>query len=340
MAEKFDLSVLEEIAGALKLYSDGSVMRAEDDLIHNIPPSDEPSEENDGVSTRDVAFHPNLNGLWVRLYLPDVKRCTARLPVMLYFHGGGFCFLSPAFVGAHRLCLKWAAALGVIIVSVNYRLAPEHRLPAAYDDSLAALEWVRSESIKKRNDEALDPWLNSFADFSNVFLMGDSAGGNIVHHLIMSMGEMQGWNPLQIRGALLLQPFFGGQKRTKSEIECPESALVTSSMCDTFWRLSLPTGANRNHPFSNPFCPESRSLPDAVLPPVLVFVGGKDCLRDRGLEYCQVLRRCGKDVELIEFEEEEHGLKLESESSKKLMEHAGLFVSHCCELKFINGVPV
>eukprot|EP01018_Ginkgo_biloba_P014031 Gb_12886 [translate_table: standard] len=315
----------------LKLYRDGSIVRT-DDFFATVPPSEQPVEEDSGVATRDVVIDPTL-GVWVRLHLPGQR--SSRLPILVYFHGGGFCFVSPAVIDTHRFCSKWAAALCALIVSVNYRLAPEHRLPAAYDDSVAAMDWVRSESIKKRNGEAMDPWLNSFADFSNVFLMGDSAGGNIVHHLIMRMGELQGWNPLQIRGALLLQPFFGGKKRTQSEMKCPETARVSLSVCDRLWRMALPIGADRNHPFSNPFCPKSLSLSKVVFPPLLVSFGGKDCLSDRCLQYCEALKKCGKQVELIVFDEEEHGFhsfKLDCESSKKVMEHAALFVASSCSL--------
>ncbi|GLJ50076.1 hypothetical protein SUGI_1065090 [Cryptomeria japonica] len=103
-----------------------------------------------------------------------------------------------------------AATIGAIVVSVNYRLAPEFRLPAAYDDSMEVLHWLRSSrshsdsmeigsrvspSAYDDSTEVLDwlrswhshsdPWLNAYADFGSLFLVGESSGGNIVHHLLM-----------------------------------------------------------------------------------------------------------------------------------------------------------
>ena len=72
------------------------------------------------------------------------------------------------------------------------RLAPEHRLPAAYQDSVSALQWLHRESTSSSRGEKADPWFDSHADFSKVFLMGDSPGGNIAHRLGMWAGR-QDW---------------------------------------------------------------------------------------------------------------------------------------------------
>eukprot|EP01018_Ginkgo_biloba_P014027 Gb_30365 [translate_table: standard] len=320
-------TVVEDIFGVLKVYSDGSIARTDDPNL-SIPPSQQLSDENGGVLSKDVVLDANL-GLWVRLYLPSQP--TTRLPVVVYFHGGGFCCFSSSFAGFHFVCIKWAATIGAIIVSVNYRLAPEHRLPAAYDDSVAVLEWLRKQSMEQTTDgEAMDPWLNSRADFSKVFLMGDSSGGNIVHHLILRSDVLKR-NPLQIKGLVLVQPFFGGEERTQSEMSCPESAVLTLKYCDMFWNLALPMEGSREHHFSNPFSPaESPYLAQAVLPPMVVVIGCHDLLRDRQLEYCRVLRNFGKQIQVLEFEEEEHAfyaLKLNSESSEKLLQYTSQFIN-------------
>eukprot|EP01018_Ginkgo_biloba_P014030 Gb_30369 [translate_table: standard] len=221
-------TVVEDLFGVLKVYSDGSIARTDDPNL-TIPPSQQLSDENSGVLSKDVVLDANL-GLWVRLYLPS--QSNTRLPVVVYFHGGGFCCFSPSFAWFHSFCIKCAATIGAIIVSVNYRLVPEHRLPAAYDDSVAVLEWLYRQSMEQTTvGEALDPWLNSRADFSKVFLMGDSAGGNIVHHLILRSDVVK-WNSLQIKGMVLVQPFFGGEERTHSEMNSPESAFVTLKCSD------------------------------------------------------------------------------------------------------------
>lgn len=113
---------------------------------------------------------------------------------------------------------------------------------------------------------------------------------------------------LCVRGAILLQPFFGGEERTQSEIACPENVAVNVKSCVSFRRCALPVGVNRDHPFSNPLI-NMELIENAKFPPLLVVLGGKDCLRERGLQYYDAMhesRKC-KQIELMLFEEEEHG---------------------------------
>ncbi|GLJ44759.1 hypothetical protein SUGI_0941220 [Cryptomeria japonica] len=320
-------NLVEDFAGALKLYDDGTIIRTDqDNLIVNVPPS----LQNQDVKSRDVVINEEL-GIWVRFFLPSPKPASSKLSLALFFHGGGFCFLSPSFLASHSFCQKWAATLGIMIVSVNYRWAPENRLPAAYEDSMAVLQWLFSAS---------DPWLNYHADLSNVFLIGESSGGNIIHHLLMRAHACDSFD--NIRGAILIQPFFGGKDRTHSENVCPRDVLVNVEACDTFWRLALPFEAhgNRDHPFSNPVMYFPLELSSVIgFPPMLVVLGGKDCLRDRGEEYYEAIKVCGKckSIDLIVFEKEEHGFHLsfnetdpdnqEYSNNGRLMHEAALFVS-------------
>uniref|UniRef100_A0A0C9QQ70 TSA: Wollemia nobilis Ref_Wollemi_Transcript_14071_1299 transcribed RNA sequence n=1 Tax=Wollemia nobilis TaxID=56998 RepID=A0A0C9QQ70_9CONI len=318
--------VVADLLGILQVYSDGSTVRT-GDPIQNFSPSHQEWGDELGVSVKDVAFdeilYPGASPSWVRLYLPAQHTNNLKLPVIIYFHGGGFCgsFLAES-LGYHRVCLKWAAEVGAIVVAANYRVAPEHRLPAAYDDCMAALEWIR---LRK------DKWVNLYADFANVHLMGDSAGGNIVHHVMTAIHkDVEKWKPLQIKGAIMLQPFFGSEERTKSEINCPLDAFLGLEVCDWFWKLALPAEADRNHPFCNPLGEGGvRALNSANLPKVMVVIGGRDLLRDKELEYCKAMKSCGNQIEVVEFEEEEHAfytIKLEGESSLKLIARASLFI--------------
>ncbi|GLJ13230.1 hypothetical protein SUGI_0208340 [Cryptomeria japonica] len=286
-------TLVEEFPGFLKLYDDGRIVRSED-LIVSLPLS---------VNTRDVVVDEAL-GLWVRLFLPPQTPTSSKLTVGLFFHGGGFCFFSPAYHYSHTFCEKWAASFGVMIVSVNHRLAPEHRLPAAYDDSMAVLQWLFS------TERASDPWLDAHADLSNVFVMGESSGGNIVHHLLLRVHACDIFN--NIRGAILIQSFFSATDRTHSENVCPLDVLVTVEACDRYWRLALPLEAhgNRNHPFSNPVMYLPSQFSGVIsIPPMLVVVAGKDCLRDRGVEYYEAIKSSGKckHIDLMVFENEDHG---------------------------------
>lgn len=298
-------------------------------LATPVLPSPEGSLPEDcGVASKDVILDQNLD-LWLRIFLPTIQldhNESMRMPVCLYFHGGAFVMGSPAWRCFHALCIRIATAAGAIVVSVNYRLAPKHRLPAAYDDCLTALSWLRSEATKTDDDNGRDgdPWLQTHADFSKVFLAGDSAGGNIVHHVIVKGND---WNPLKIRGAVMVQPSFGGEQRTQSEIESPED--LERSIRNRM--MALPEGADKDHPFSNPFAASSDypSLAEAILPPVLIVIGGRDMLRDRAKAYYEILVKHDKAAQIILFEEENHGfyvLKKDAESTKELIEHIARFV--------------
>jgi acetyl esterase/lipase len=193
------------------------------------------------------------------------------------------------------------------VLSADYRLAPEHRLPAAFDDGVAFLRWLRDQQ-----SPAADGWLADAADFGRVFVTGDSAGGTIAHHLAVRAGAGEldlGLGPatVKVRGYVLLMPFFGGARRTRSEAECPGEELLNLDLFDRFWRLSLPAGATRDHPAANPFGPDSPDLGAVDLRPVLVVAGGLDMLRDRAADYAERLAAMGKPVELVEFAGQPHG---------------------------------
>lgn len=115
-----------------------------------------------GVASRDVAIDP-ATGVSVRLYLPPAATSSGRggnnkLPVLVYFHGGGFMVESAASPTYHRYLDALASRAGVLAVSVEYRRAPEHPLPAAYDDAWAALAWTLTSGLRK------EPWLAEHGD--------------------------------------------------------------------------------------------------------------------------------------------------------------------------------
>jgi len=300
-----------------------------EELASTVPPSPQATLPEDcGVASKDVILDHDLD-LWVRIFLPPTQphhNESKRLPVCLYFHGGAFIMGSPAWRPFHTLCVRMAAAAGAIVVSVNYRLAPKHRLPAAYDDCLTALSWLRSQATNKDNDNGIngDPWLQSHADFCRVFVVGDSSGGNIVHHVIVKGKD---WNPLKIRGAVMIQPSFGGEQRTQSEIESPED--LERSVRNRM--MALPEGADKDHPFSNPLAASSDypTLAEANLPPLLIVIGGRDLLRDRAKAYYESLLKHGKTAQMIAFAEENHGfyfLKQDAECTETLIQHIARFV--------------
>ncbi|KAH9290742.1 hypothetical protein KI387_034859, partial [Taxus chinensis] len=101
----------------------------------------------------------------------------------------------------------------------------------------------------------VDPWFRSHADFCKVFVAGDSAGGNIANHVgiwaaAAAAAAGDGDLEVQIKGIILGCPFFGGEERTPSGSH--NSPVFNLEISDTMWRLSLPLGSNKDHPFCNP----------------------------------------------------------------------------------------
>ncbi|KAG8063960.1 hypothetical protein GUJ93_ZPchr0004g39603 [Zizania palustris] len=122
-----------------------------------------------------------------------------------------------------------------------------------------------------RDHAAHDPWLADAADFSRVFVAGDSAGrGNITHHMAVRFGKSVLGPQIRLRGHVLLMPAMAGEARTRAELECLSDAFLTTEMSDKYTRLILPEGATKDYPVLNPAGPEAAGLEAVTMAPVLV----------------------------------------------------------------------
>ena len=149
-----DNEVAQEF-GLVRVYKSGRVVRP-----FLSPPAAAGLDPVTGVDSKDV----HLGDYSARLYLPPSAAAAAgKLPVIVYVHGGGFVAESVVSPNGHRFLNSLAAACPAVAVSIEYRLAPEHPLPAAYDDSVAALRWVLSGA---------DPWVAAHGDLGRVFEIG------------------------------------------------------------------------------------------------------------------------------------------------------------------------
>ncbi|KAL8464786.1 hypothetical protein ACS0TY_034328 [Phlomoides rotata] len=230
---------------------------------------------NVAVSTSDVQIDPSRS-LWFRLFTPSITDTNSDvlLPLIVYFHGGGFSRCAPDTKIYDDLCSHLAAKVPAVIASINYRLAPEHKCPGQYEDGYDALKFIDAQ------DPAVLP---AYTDLTSCFIRGDSAGGNIAHH-----------------------PAFGGEERTESQLR-----LGNVERIDKLWRDFLPEGADRNHPAVNVFGGGSNSeaakeVKNLEFPPTLVVVGGKDALQDWDIRYVEWLKNCGKEVELTVYPDAAH----------------------------------
>ncbi|CAN6477895.1 unnamed protein product [Victoria cruziana] len=301
-----------DIWGLLRVQPDGTVTRVVD---FDRPPLFVPASASDPVPSVDVTID-SATGLWARIHSPFVP-AGRTLPVVVYVHGGGFCLFSPGVVEYHRLAARIASETSSAVISVAYRLTPEHRLPAAYDDLRTALRWLSAPEARHH--------LPTSADLSRLFIMGDSAGGNIIHNVLASgeAPELPG-----LKGVALLQPYYGSEERTESEKASDEQGLLTVKIADGCWVLALPESdrpATRDHPFCRP---PADGLPDVA---VMVVAGGRDVLRDRSLVLMAELQKLGRtSAELQVFPDEEHAFfirDLDGKAGKELVGLISTFMS-------------
>ncbi|VFQ59804.1 unnamed protein product [Cuscuta campestris] len=315
------MSLLHEAPGYLQVFSDGTVKRFTPEIA-----SASPADPTNGFKSKDVVIGSSPEPITGRIYVPDGEQEAASddelLAVIFYFHGGGFCIGSTSWLGYHQFLGSLSVRSKSIVLSVDYRLAPENKLPIAYHDCYSALGWVRA-------NQKVETFLER-SDLSRIFLAGDSAGGNIVHQVtIQSLKAIN--NGITIKGIMLIHPYFGSEKRTKLETKAGSAANV--AMNDMFWRLSLPEGCNRDFygcNFDNNNATGLSADEWLRFPAVIVFVAGLDFLKERGVMYTEYLRRkTVKWVELVEAEEEGHVFHVfhpDSEATRLLQEKMTQFM--------------
>ncbi|CAJ1952581.1 unnamed protein product [Sphenostylis stenocarpa] len=269
----------------LRRNPDGTFTRKHD-VFPRTPPSSDPSLPIP-VLTKDITINQQ-NNTWLRLFLPRVALSSSnpnpkKLPLILFFHGSGFVILSAATTLFHDFCVEMANTAEAIVASVDYRLAPEHRLPAAYDDAVEALRW-----IGKSEDE----WLRHYADYSMCYVMGSSAGATIAYHA-------------EERVELKEDEEKMGDIKRKIDI----SKLNIRGLS-----LALPIGADRDHEYCNVRAgngvEKMRKIREVGWRVLMSGTGG-DILEDREKELAQLMEEEGvqvvKDfhgIELIDIKED------------------------------------
>ncbi|KAM6549235.1 hypothetical protein CsatB_020911 [Cannabis sativa] len=342
-------TVEEEIEGLIRVSKDGRVERPA--IIPNVPATW--SLNKNLVTSKDVVMDKNTN-LWARIYVPAAAAPPLTghqlKPLLVYFHGGGFCVGSAAWSCYHEFLANLCTKANCIIVSVNYRLAPENRLPAAYEDGFNALMWIKHQAqTQSSSSSSSSSWLSQ-CNMSSLFLAGDSAGASIAYHVATSRlaaaaSDDAVLRPFRLKGVILIQPFVGGETRTGSEkygSQPSNNSALTLSASDTYWRLSLPLGANRDHPWCNPLINiNGESANKYLMRPnnnnhnnvgVMVCVSEMDILRDRNLALCNALVSSGKKVEMVMYKGVGHAFQILHNSSysqlrtQEMMSHIKNFV--------------
>jgi acetyl esterase len=222
--------------------------------------------------------------LRLRQYRPRTQT-AGPLPITLYFHGGGF--VCGPVEGHDNVCRSLAQRARTLVVSVDYRLAPEARFPAANDDALAALEWVLEHAAGIGGDR------------SRVAVAGDSAGGNLATVLAHQAAD----RGIELKHQLLFYPVTDCRFDTASYGSCAEGYLLTLAMMQWYWRQYLGDPAQAGDPAASPL--RQRRL-DAM-PPATIVTAGFDPLRDEGSAYVRALQAAGVDVNWREWPDQIHG---------------------------------
>ncbi|WP_395657278.1 alpha/beta hydrolase [Nocardioides sp.] len=217
-----------------------------------------------------------------RLYVPTGAPAVG--PLLLFFHGGGFLY---GDLDSHDApCRFLAERSGVRVLAVDYRLAPEHPFPAAYDDALAAHRWL----VEHATEVGADP--------ARLAVGGDSAGGNLAAGVAVEAARAG----LPLAFQLLVYPATDGVRETASAASFAEGFYLTRAFMDLA-NAEYGAGVDLRDPR---YSPRYADLP-AGLAPALVVTAGFDPLRDEGEAYARQLVDAGVPVELRRFPDQIHG---------------------------------
>lgn len=216
-----------------------------------------------------------------RIYKPTTDN---NLPVLVWFHGGGWVLGD--LDSADFTCRELASLSQCIVVSVDYRLAPESPFPAAYNDCLEAVKWTVNNASSLGGDE------------HNIAVGGDSAGGNLAACVCLATRDLN----LKIKFQLLIYPVIETDFNNTSYTENADGYFLTRNMMIWFWDHYVPDTVMRKDPRVAPLNAPLKDLPQAWL-----LTAGFDPLRDEGVKYAAELAKAGVPVKTAQVTDTVHG---------------------------------
>jgi acetyl esterase len=243
-------------------------------LMQLVGPKDVPVGKTENLTV------PGPGGpIAIRLYTP-VAAGHDPMPALIYYHGGGFVIGN---IETHDgLCRMMANEGGFRVISVDYRLAPECKYPAAIDDAFAALAWVQANAA------------HIGVDANRIAVGGDSAGGALAAQ-VAQLAKAKGGMPLACQ--MLLFPVTQVGEETSSLREFAVGYFLERETLDWFYASYLPDDADKSDPKISPL----RAKDLAGLPPAFVMLGGYDPLHDEGAQYAEKLRAAGVKVTVADY---------------------------------------
>ena len=274
-----------------------------------IPPRDAPEEPMPGMAITDaqrealeieerfIPGPPGAPDVRVLVYRPRETKGT--FPLLLHFHGGAFCFFHPESFGGMEA--GFALTHQCVVVSVDYRLAPEHPYPAAPEDCYAALEWAA------HNADALG------VDLDRLVVTGGSAGGALSAAVALMARDRGG--PAITYQALMI-PVLDDRLKTPSIRQAEGGPGFNAAGAEGMWLHYLGESADREK--TPAYAAPARAESLAGLPPTFIQTNGRDPLRDEGIEYALRLLADGVEVELYNCPGAYHGHPPEDERTAAL----------------------
>ena len=230
---------------------------------------------NAGVVSKiqDLSIPGNGGQIPIRIYTPGGGNS---FPILLYLHGGGWTFGS---LDTHNnICCTLSSGASCVVASVDYRLAPEHKFPAAVEDAYAAAHWVRDNAGRIGGDP------------SRIAVGGDSSGGNLATALTLLSRDRKG--PYLVHQMLVNPATNLSAFDTKSYREFAEGYVLTRAEMEWYRGNYLEKEEDWLNPYASPLLADDLS----DLPPAFVVTSEFDVLRDEGKAYADRLREAGVPV--------------------------------------------
>lgn len=241
------------------------------------------------AAQQDLAVDGAAGTLKARLYRPEPDPDDgAAQPLVIYFHGGGFVVCG---LDSHdNICRSLASRSGALVLSVDYRLAPEARFPAAADDAVAAVRWAAAHAAQLG------------ADPCRLAVAGDSAGGNLA---AVACQQLRG-SGIALRHQLLLYPWLDcsdAATASASYRDCAQGYFVSAAELGWYRAQYLATTADATDVRASPL--RQRDL--GGLPPATILTAEFDPLRDQGEAYGEALQRAGGSATVQRWPGQCHG---------------------------------
>ena len=265
-----NIQLLAKMAGTPEAETDINKMRA--DIHANFTNLD--GKRRASVKSREAHIPGPAGDMLARIYEP--ANLPDNAPAVLFFHQGGLVVMDLDTDDA--FCTILADECKAKVISLDYRLCPEHNFPAPIDDAMALWDYVQA------NAAALG------IDGARVAVAGDSAGGLISSVICQQVRDAGGVQPA---AQLLAYPWVSTQlAETGSAVSCAECFPLTSSTMEFFNATVFPEGKHIDHPFANPLHNDNL----ANLPPAIIGTAGFDPIRDQGNDYADRLKAAGNQV--------------------------------------------